>query len=81
MNGREPDWEQLRNITRRAEVLWESGQMDYGTWRSFVAEADSACHGYQQFTEFIFRYAKSEWLNRLMAEPKPKRSRKPKRAA
>jgi YD repeat-containing protein len=81
MKRREPNWDELGNIAGRAEAAQKAGRLDYDSWRSLVAEADAACNGYEQYSEFMSHYATSEWLKRLFSEPKQKRTHKPKRAA
>ena len=81
MKRREPDWDELKRIGARAEAMQLAGQLDYDAWRALVAEADVACNSYPQFSEFMQHFAEAGWLNRLFAEPKNKRARKPNRAA
>ena len=56
--------------------------MNYESWRSLIDEAEAAAQGDREYTEFLFRFAESEWIKRLFAEPRAKRSRNtPRRAA
>ena len=81
MSNREPNWEKLRNINQRAESVHAAGHMNHATWNSFMAEAEAASGGNVDFTEFMYRFADSDWLKPLFAEPKTKRTRKSNRAA
>lgn len=64
----QPNWEDLSNISDRAASLKESGRLDYGIWRGLVSEAENACFGDREYTEFLMRFAQSEWVSRLLAE-------------
>jgi hypothetical protein len=81
MSDREPNWDKISEISQRAEASQDAGTLDYPAWRALFAEAETASNGLPDFTEFMFRFAGEGWIDRLFAEPKPKRTRKPRRAA
>jgi hypothetical protein len=64
----EPDWDEIRAISKRAEELHKSGLMDRDTWRRLLAEAFQAAKGNPEFTSFLGAYAKGAWVHELREE-------------
>lgn len=53
----EPDWPKLREISDRAESLFEKGDMTPELYRALVDEAEQACNGHTEFLESLTHYA------------------------
>ena len=69
----EPNWDEISAIAKRAEQLHNAGQMDRKTWRSLLDEAYKAAKGNSDVTDFLAPYAKSEWIQDLLAPETPGR--------
>ena len=83
MTKREPDWDKIHEIARRAEALKGSGRLDYTTYRALLDEVEVASNGNPQHTDILTSLAKPEWIDRLyQEEQEAKRAgRKKKRPA
>lgn len=64
----QPDWNQIRDIARRAEEIQHSGKMDRETWRKLLSEAFLAANGRPDLTAFLSPYAESAWIQELRTE-------------
>jgi hypothetical protein len=73
MSKREPNWDEIGKISQHAEALKAAGKMDYSAWRALFAEAEVACNGFWDYTEFMFQFAGPGWIKRL-SSPNPNRS-------
>ncbi len=68
----EPNWEALYEISARAQVAQQTGQMDRDLWRSLMGEAVVASNGLTDVTAFLGKYAKTEWTLEFRREEEGK---------
>jgi hypothetical protein len=53
----EPDWNKLREISDRAESLFEKGDMTPELYDALLAEAEKACNGHTEYLESLTHFA------------------------
>jgi hypothetical protein len=70
---REPNWDEIYDIAKRAEQLHGAGRMDRETWMDLLNEAHAAANGNADVTDFLAKYAKPEWLRSLLEPETPRR--------
>jgi hypothetical protein len=69
----EPNWDEIYAIAQRAELAYQSGQMDREAWMRLLDEAYAAARGNPDLTCFLSPYAKPEWVRDLLEPGSPRR--------